>query len=106
MLDLNGKKILLATSGGKDSMVMLHLFQELDYNIGIAHCNFQLRGLESFEDQNFVVQYTNTNQIPFLLTQFDTSAFAKDYKLSTQVAARELRYDWFANCARNAEQRW
>ena len=45
---LNGKKILLATSGGKDSMVMLHLFQELDYNIGIGHCNFQLRGGGSF----------------------------------------------------------
>ena len=92
---LNGKKILLATSGGKDSMVMLHLFQELDYNIGIAHCNFQLRGVESFQDQNFVQEYAAANNIPVFITQFDTKAFAEDYKVSTQVAARELRYNWF-----------
>ena len=92
---LNGKKILLATSGGKDSMVMLHLFQQLDYKIGIAHCNFQLRGMESFEDQNFVQEYAAANDIPVFITQFDTKAFAEDYKVSTQVAARELRYNWF-----------
>lgn len=92
---LNGKKILLATSGGKDSMVMLHLFQQLDYIIGIAHCNFQLRGMESFEDQNFVKEYAAVNDIPLFITQFDTKAFSEDYKISFQVAARELRYNWF-----------
>ena len=92
---LSGKKILLATSGGKDSMVMLHLFQQLDYKIGIAHCNFQLREMESFEDQNFVQEYATANDIPVFITQFDTKAFAEDYKVSTQVAARELRYNWF-----------
>ncbi|MFV8271524.1 tRNA lysidine(34) synthetase TilS [Flavobacterium sp. GT2N3] len=92
---LNGKKILLATSGGKDSMVMVHLFQQLDYNIGIAHCNFQLREMESFEDQNFVQEYATAHEIPVFITQFDTKAFAEDYKISTQVAARELRYNWF-----------
>ena len=92
---LSGKKILLATSGGKDSMVLVHLFQQLDYQIGIAHCNFQLRGMESFEDQNFVQEYADTHDIPVFITQFDTKAFAEDYKVSTQVAARELRYNWF-----------
>jgi tRNA(Ile)-lysidine synthetase-like protein len=92
---LSRKKILLATSGGKDSMVMVHLFQQLDYEIGIAHCNFQLRGMESFEDQNFVNEYASANDIPVFITQFDTKAFAEDYKVSTQVAARELRYNWF-----------
>ena len=92
---LNGKKILLATSGGKDSMVMVHLFQQLDYEIGIAHCNFQLREMESFEDQNFIQEYAAANDIPVFITQFDTKAFAEDYKVSTQVAARELRYNWF-----------
>lgn len=92
---LNGKKLLLATSGGLDSMTLLHMFQRLDYEIAIAHCNFQLRGLESFGDQNFVQEYAISNKIPIFITQFDTKAFAKDYKLSTQVAARELRYNWF-----------
>ena len=92
---LEEKKILLATSGGKDSMVMVHLFQQLDYKIGIAHCNFQLREMESFGDQNFVQEYAVSNDIPVFITQFDTKAFAEDYKVSTQVAARELRYNWF-----------
>ena len=92
---LNGKKLLLATSGGLDSMVMADLIHKLNYEIAIAHCNFQLREMESFEDQNFVQEYANTNSIPLFLTQFDTKAFAEDYKLSTQIAARELRYNWF-----------
>ena len=92
---LRGKKVLLATSGGKDSMVMVHLLQHLDYEIGIAHCNFELRGIESFDDQYFVKQYAVANNIPVFITQFDTKAFSEDYKISTQVAARELRYNWF-----------
>lgn len=92
---LNGKKILLATSGGLDSMVMVYLFKQLDFNFSIAHCNFQLRGLESFEDQKFVENYAEINDIPIFITQFDTKAFAEDYKLSIQVAARDLRYNWF-----------
>ena len=92
---LNNKKLLLATSGGLDSIVMAHLFNELDNPIALAHCNFQLRGLESFGDQNFVQDFAATTNIPLFLTQFDTEAFAKDYKLSTQVAARDLRYNWF-----------
>ena len=89
------KKLLLATSGGLDSMVMVDLFHKLSFEIAIAHCNFQLRGVESFEDQNFVQNYAESNEIKLFVTQFDTEAFAKDYKLSTQVAARELRYNWF-----------
>ena len=96
---LIGKKLLLATSGGIDSMVMLSLFQQLDYEIAIAHCNFQLRGVDSFSDQNFVKDYANENEIPVFITQFDTTAFAEDYKVSTQVAARELRYNWFYELA-------
>jgi tRNA(Ile)-lysidine synthase len=92
---LKDKKLLLATSGGIDSMIMLHLFQKLNYNIAIAHCNFQLRGLESFGDQQFVQDYASNNNIPAFITHFDTENFAKDYKLSTQIAARELRYNWF-----------
>ena len=92
---LEGKKLLLAVSGGLDSMVLVHLFQQLDYEIVVLHCNFQLRGVESFGDQQFIQEYTSQNGISFSFTQFDTEAFAKDYKLSTQLAARELRYSWF-----------
>ena len=92
---LEKSKLLMATSGGIDSMVMVHLFRELHYSIALAHCNFQLRGLESFGDQNFIQEYANENEIPLFLTQFDTETFAQDYKLSTQIAARELRYNWF-----------
>ncbi|WGK94268.1 MULTISPECIES: tRNA lysidine(34) synthetase TilS [Flavobacterium] len=92
---LEGKKLLLAVSGGLDSMVLVHLFQQLGYEIVVLHCNFQLRGLESFGDQQFIQEYTSQNGISFSFTQFDTEAFAKDYKLSTQLAARELRYSWF-----------
>lgn len=92
---LKEKKLLLATSGGIDSMIMLHLFKNLNFNIAIAHCNFQLRGLESFGDEQFVQNYATDNNIPAFITHFDAENFAKDYKLSTQVAARELRYNWF-----------
>lgn len=92
---LQHKKILLATSGGLDSMVMGHLFSKLNFDFAIAHCNFQLRGLESFDDQRFVEAFAAQIGKPFFMTQFDTEAFASDYKLSIQVAARELRYNWF-----------
>ena len=98
---LIGKKLLLATSGGLDSMVMVDLFKKLDFNFAMAHCNFQLRGLESFGDQNFVQDYADENGIPLFVTQFDTEAFAKDYNLSIQVAARELRYNWFYELLEN-----
>ncbi|WP_163399950.1 tRNA lysidine(34) synthetase TilS [Flavobacterium fluviatile] len=92
---LENKKLFLAVSGGLDSMVLLHLFQQLEYEIAVLHCNFQLRGLESFGDEDFIRNYCEENNISVFITQFDTEAFAKDYKLSTQVAARELRYSWF-----------
>lgn len=92
---LIGKKLLLATSGGLDSMVMVNLFHKLSFEIAMVHCNFQLRAVESLEDQKFIQDYAEGNGMNLFLTQFDTEAFAKEYKLSTQVAARELRYNWF-----------
>ena len=90
-----GDKILLAVSGGIDSMVMAHLFHNLHYNIGIAHCNFCLRGSESDKDEEMVRKYASDNNIPFHTTRFETKSFAKKNKLSVQMAARELRYNWF-----------
>lgn len=93
--DSVSKKTLLAVSGGIDSMVLADLYLKSNFNFGIAHCNFNLRDQESDADQQFVSEYCSKNKIPFFTTSFDTKAFAKDYKLSTQVAARQLRYAYF-----------
>jgi tRNA(Ile)-lysidine synthase len=90
-----GDKILLAVSGGIDSMVMAHLFHHQKYSIGIAHCNFSLRDGESDKDEDLVRQFADANNIPFYNIRFDTKKFARENKLSVQMAARELRYKWF-----------
>ncbi|HEU0137600.1 MAG TPA: tRNA lysidine(34) synthetase TilS [Flavobacterium sp.] len=92
---LKGKRLLLAVSGGMDSIVMTDLLLKIGCDIAIAHCNFQLRGIESIDDKMFVENVALENNVPFFTTIFDTEGFAKDYRLSTQVAARELRYNWF-----------
>ncbi|HLN96120.1 MAG TPA: tRNA lysidine(34) synthetase TilS [Flavobacterium sp.] len=96
---LEGKRLLLAVSGGVDSMVMATVCKESGLDLGIAHCNFSLRGTESEADAAFVRTFAKDRQLPFYLQRFDTKAFASDYGLSTQVAARQLRYDWFAELA-------
>ena len=90
-----GDKILLAVSGGIDSMVMAWIFHHLHYDIGIAHCNFSLRGLESDKDEELVHLFAFDHNIPFHSIKFETKAFAKKNGLSVQMAARELRYKWF-----------
>ena len=98
---LENKKLLLAMSGGIDSMVLAHLFKALRYDICIAHCNFGLRGDESDGDENFVRKFAIENDIKVFVTHFDTKAFASDAKLSVQVAARQLRYTWFEELLQN-----
>ncbi|MBN2747276.1 MAG: tRNA lysidine(34) synthetase TilS [Bacteroidales bacterium] len=88
--------VILTVSGGVDSMVMLHLFQKTSFKIRVAHCNFQLRGQESERDMLFVENYCLQNQIEFDIIRFDTEHYAKTHKLSIQMAARELRYNWFS----------
>lgn len=88
-------KLLLAISGGVDSMVMLHVFQQLNYSIHVAHCNFKLRGKDADGDEQFVINYCELNGITYSTNSFDTTRFAEDNGLSIQMAARELRYDWF-----------
>jgi tRNA(Ile)-lysidine synthase len=88
-------RILMAVSGGIDSMVMAYLFHLLNYKTGIAHCNFSLRGEESDKDEEVVRQFASGNGIPFYSIRFDTKAYASQNKLSIQMAARELRYQWF-----------
>lgn len=91
----SGSRLLLAVSGGIDSMVMAWLFREAGVEHSIAHCNFSLRGEESDGDEEYVAAWARTNHIPFFTTRFDTLAFAAKNKVSVQMAARELRYDWF-----------
>jgi len=88
-------KILIAISGGLDSVVLTKLCHELDLNISLAHCNFNLRGNESDVDEEFVLQLAEDIEIKVFIENFDTETFAKDHKLSTQMAARALRYHWF-----------
>jgi tRNA(Ile)-lysidine synthase len=88
-------RILLAVSGGIDSMVMTHMFLQLGNEMGIAHCNFSLRARESDKDEEMVRKYASEHNIPFYSTRFETKAFAKKNGLSVQMAARELRYTWF-----------
>jgi tRNA(Ile)-lysidine synthase len=88
-------RLLLAVSGGIDSMVLLDLLHKLNLNITIAHCNFKLRGKDSEDDKKFVVLYAQNHNIPFFVKDFDTESYAQEQKLSIQLAARKLRYDWF-----------
>ncbi len=92
---LKGKKILIACSGGLDSVVLSRLFKELNYNISLAHCNFSLRGKESDEDEKFVISLADKLSIPIFNKKFNTKEYKIKHKLSTQVAARNLRYQWF-----------
>lgn len=96
---LKGKKLLIATSGGIDSMVMTELLHKAGYEITLAHCNFNLRASESDEDQKYIETYALQKEIPLFIESFNTAAFAKDNKLSIQLAARELRYSWFHELA-------
>ena len=90
-------RILLAISGGVDSMVLAYLFWKLGYPIGLAHCNFQLRGTDSTEDEVFLEAWAKEKNIPFYSIRFDTEKLAKERKDSIQLLARTLRYDWLEN---------
>jgi len=88
-------RILMAVSGGIDSMVMSHLFIRLGTEKGIAHCNFSLRGEESDLDEELARDFAEKNSIPFYSIRFNTLEHASANGISVQMAARELRYEWF-----------
>ena len=90
--------LLLAVSGGVDSMCMADLFQSLEERVpfAVAHCNFHLRGEESDGDEALVADWAREHSVPLHITSFDTEKYASDNGISIEMAARELRYGWFA----------
>jgi len=94
-LFLKGSRILLAVSGGKDSVLMVHLFKAIGVDVGIAHCNFNLRAGEAQRDESFVQMLASALNLPYHVMHFETKRYAEAQKISTQMAARTLRYSWF-----------
>ena len=95
------QKVLLAVSGGIDSMVMVHLFQQTNFKFAIAHCNFQLRGKASDEDQVLVEGMAKKWELPCFIKSFETEAYAKKRGISIQMSARDLRRAWFGELLKN-----
>jgi tRNA(Ile)-lysidine synthase len=89
------QRVLLAVSGGADSMAMLHLFSLCEWDFAVAHCNFGLRSSESDGDQQLVEKMAKEYGKPLFVKRFDTKKYAQENGLSIQVAARNLRYNWF-----------
>jgi tRNA(Ile)-lysidine synthase len=87
--------VVVGVSGGMDSMALLDILTLLDYRCIAAHCNFHLRGEESDRDAEFVKNWCKNVDIEFISVDFDTLAYARDKKISIEMAARELRYQWF-----------
>ena len=96
---LKGSRILLAISGGLDSVVLAHLCQKLDLKVSFAHCNFNLRGAESDADEKFVLELSEDLELEIFIKSFETEVYAKQEGISIQMAARELRYNWFSELA-------
>ena len=94
-------RLLLAVSGGMDSVVLVACAAGSGLDFAIAHVNFQLRGAESDRDEAFVKQLASNYGKPFFVKKMDAERYARDEKISIQVAARNLRYDWFKTMTGN-----
>ncbi len=97
-------KLLLAVSGGVDSVVLCELCKQAGYDFVIAHCNFQLRGEESERDEKFVEQLAKKYEVPFYSISFETTTIAAKEKKSIEETARDLRYAWFNKLIGNQQQ--
>lgn len=102
LLEKDGK-YLVALSGGADSVTLLWVLDELGYQIEACHCNFQLRGAESDRDEQFCVQLCEQLGIPLHRIHFDTRLYAEVHKESIELAARNLRYRYFAQLKEDVE---
>mgnify|MGYP001131173207 CR=1 FL=1 len=96
---LKESSILTTISGGLDSVVLTHFCHKMGLKISLAHCNFNLRGVESDEDESFITKLADDLDLKVFIEHFETEDFAKEHQMSIQMAARELRYEWFYNLA-------
>ncbi|APY07374.1 tRNA lysidine(34) synthetase TilS [Winogradskyella sp. J14-2] len=96
---LKNARNVIAISGGIDSVVLAYLCHKLNFNFALAHCNFNLRGKESDVDEAFVLELGEQLNVEVFIQNFDTEVYAEENKCSIQMAARELRYDWFSELA-------
>lgn len=94
-LFVSSDTIIIAISGGIDSVVLTHLLRRMRQPLVLAHCNFQLRGNESLRDEQFVRNLAGEWELPLFIETYETDTYAREHKLSIQVAARQLRYDFF-----------
>ncbi len=99
-------RILIAISGGVDSVVLLDILHKLGYTIALAHCNFNLRGDESDQDTSLVETLAEKYNIKLHTKHFNTIEYAKLQKVSIEMAARELRYEWFAELCKNYDYKY
>jgi len=99
-LFLPADKILLGISGGSDSVALFYFLKRNNYNFAIAHCNFQLRGNNSEKDEEFVSELAQKNNVPFHIKKIETKKIQETSKGSIQMIARDLRYDYFQNLAK------
>ncbi|MBO4641904.1 MAG: tRNA lysidine(34) synthetase TilS [Bacteroidaceae bacterium] len=91
----SGDIVLVGVSGGADSVALLHILLDLGYKIEALHCNFQLRGEESDRDEAFVDTLCQNLNIPIFIKHFSTAEYASEHRISIEMAARDLRYEWF-----------
>ena len=96
-----GKRIIVGLSGGADSVVLLSVLHELGYDCVAAHCNFHLRAEESARDEQSSADFAASLPVPFFKKDFDTNAVAKKKGISIEMAARDLRYEWFEELRKN-----
>lgn len=96
--ELFHQKVLIANSTGLDSMVLSHLLETLEIPFSVAYCHFQLRA-EADQEEDFIAEWATQQKHPFFTKRFDTKEYAQQHKLSIQMAAREIRYQWFSTLA-------
>lgn len=103
-ISLQSTPFFIAISGGVDSVVLAHLMHSLNASLTLVHANFQLRGLESKRDQDFVTNYASKLNLPLQVQAFDTNQYAQVYQMGIQEAAREIRYAWFSRLLEEAKE--